>query len=134
MSYYDYTAIVQRVQQDGTMKAVTEKWLVSDEALMAALEKGEKYLAGDEAISVGCTQTKYAEVFGNPAEHLFKAKVNLITIDEASGKEKRHTVLYAVWADDIAGAEKQVRDTMNQTMCNYVLTDLSETKYIDIIS
>jgi len=135
MNYFEHTVQIKRTQQDGTEKTVSEKLLVRDLTLDLALNKAEAMYQGQgEFDSIGCNLTKIAETIGEPAEHIFEAKVQMIILDEKTQKEKKTNILYAVWADTFDEAKQRVSDVMNLNMTEHRIVSIKETKYLDIIS
>ena len=62
----------------------------------------------------------------------FSAKLQFITIDEKSEKEKRSNVNYLVQAKSIARALRYVDEVIGKSMLDYDIVSLSETKIIDV--
>lgn len=91
-----------------------------------ALQKGDK--------------EKADEVFHRPLEQQtntdtiwYKAKLQFITIDEKTGKEKRSNVTYLVEATSLHNALYNIDTAMKGTMLDYVEASVSETAIIDVL-
>ena len=95
------------------------------EELTRAVQKGDK--------------EKADEVFHRPLEQqtntdsrYYKAKLQFITIDENTGKEKRSNVTYLVEATSLHNALDNIDAVMKGTMLDYVQASVSETAIIDV--
>ncbi|MCR5680133.1 MAG: DUF4494 domain-containing protein, partial [Prevotella sp.] len=66
------------------------------------------------------------------ADRWYKAKLQFITIDEKTEKEKRSTVNYLVQAGSFNGAVKNIGDVMGSTMNDYVIASVAETTLMDV--
>ena len=79
------------------------------------------------------------EVFNRPLEkwtntdsRYYKAKLQFITIDEKTEKEKRSNVTYLVEATSLHNALDNIDTVMKGTMLDYVQASVSETAIIDV--
>lgn len=82
---------------------------------------------------------KAQEVFERPLEkqtntdiRYYKAKLQFITINENTGKEKRSNVNYLVEATSLHNALDNIDTVMKGTMLDYVQASVSETAIIDV--
>ena len=62
----------------------------------------------------------------------YDCSINMITIDEKSGKERKTKVRYLVQGDTIEKARKNVDEIMGKTMIDYNITSLKETSIMDV--
>jgi hypothetical protein len=62
----------------------------------------------------------------------YKAKLQFITIDEKTDKEKRTNVYYMVQGSSLENARMNIDKVMNGTMIDYVISSVSETKIMDV--
>ena len=77
----------------------------------------------------------YKEIFFSDdamADRWYKAKLQFITIDEKTEKEKRTGVNYLVQAGTLNGAVKNIDDVMGTTMNTYVIASVAETTLMDV--
>ena len=78
----------------------------------------------------------YKEIFFDDqdpqADRYYKAKLEFITIDERTEKEKRSRVTYLVQASDLHRAMKNVDEVMSGTMIDYEACAVDDTKIIDV--
>jgi hypothetical protein len=123
--------------ENGMTKKVTELYLV--DALSFAEAEGritkemEPYISGDFDV-VTIKRTNYSEIVEglSTADKWFKAKLNFISIDEKSGKEKKQAVHFIVRATDINNAHICVVEHMKGSMMDYEIATLDETKIMDL--
>lgn len=62
----------------------------------------------------------------------YKSKLQFITIDENTQKEKRANVYYLVEGVSLESARKNIDKVMGGTMIDYVISSVSETKIMDV--
>ena len=82
---------------------------------------------------------KADEVFHRPLDRqsntdtrYYKAKVQFITIDESTGKEKRSNVTYLVEATSLHNALGNIDKVMKGTMLDYVQASVQDTAIIEV--
>lgn len=126
------------MQEDGLRKKVTESYVVDalsfSEAETRITEEMQAYISGEFEV-VNIDPAKFAEVFfsdTDTADLWYLAKLQFITIDEKTEKEKRSTVLYLVNAGSFASAMNNVNEVMGGTMVDYVTAKIEETKIMDV--
>lgn len=137
MTLYECGIRYKRTMENGMTKKVTELYLV--DALSFAEAEGritkemEPYISGDFDV-VTIKRTNYSEVVEglSTADKWFKAKLNFISIDEKSGKEKKQAVHFIVRATDINNAHICVVEHMKGSMMDYEIATLDETKIMDL--
>jgi len=62
----------------------------------------------------------------------YKSKVQFITIDEKTEKEKRSNVYYLVEGVNLENARNNIDVVMGGTMIDYVISGVNETKIMDV--
>lgn len=62
----------------------------------------------------------------------FKAKLEFISIDEKTEKEKRNKVFYLVHGNTIDDANNIIKSIMDSTIIDYIISSVSETKIMDL--
>ena len=116
MTYYQTTARVERITDTGEQKKVSEKYLVDALTCFEAIEHTTAELHSTTNGEFEITEVKktpIAETFGNlDAEKFFIAKVNFITVDERTGKEKKTAYQWFIGADDY---EMGIREIVQYT-------------------
>ncbi|MBR1500183.1 MAG: DUF4494 domain-containing protein [Bacteroidaceae bacterium] len=126
----------EKTQEDGTQKKVTEQYVVDAlsfaEAEQRITEEMSAYISGEYEIT-DVRKAPYKEVFfDDEGDRWFKAKLQFITLDERTGKEKRTNAYYLVQAATFDGAVKNINDVMGTTMIDYEKSNISETRIIDV--
>jgi hypothetical protein len=66
------------------------------------------------------------------ADRWYKAKLQFITIDEKTEKEKKSNVNYLVQAGSFNGAVKNLDEVMGGTMIDYSIVSVAETQIMDV--
>jgi hypothetical protein len=124
--------------EDGLEKMVTEGYVVDalsfTEAEQRVMEEVSAYISGEFEVR-DIKKASYGEVFFSDAEtadRWYKAKLQFITIDEKSEKEKRSNVYYLVNAGTFTGAVKNIEEVMAGTMVDYVIASVAETALMDV--
>lgn len=137
MTLYECGIRYERTMENGMTKKVTELYLV--DALSFAEAEGritkemEPYISGDFDVFT-IKRTNISEIVEglSTADKWFKAKLNFISIDEKSGKEKKQAVHFIVRATDINNAHICVVEHMKGSMMDYEIATLDETKIMDL--
>ena len=124
--------------EDGLQKKVTEAYVVDalsfTEAETTITEEMSSYISGEFEVS-DIKKASYKEIFFSEAEvddRWYKAKLQFITIDEKTDKEKRSNVYYLVQAKSLPVAVKHIEEVMGTTLIDYVIASLAETQIMDV--
>ena len=128
----------EKTTEESLQKKVTEQYVVDalsfSEAETRIIEEMSGYISGEFEVT-DVKKATYKEVFFSDCEtedRYFKAKVQFITIDEKTEKEKRSNVYYLVQAGTLDGAVKNINEVMQGTMIDYEKSTVSETKILDV--
>ena len=128
----------EKTMEDGLQKKVTEAYVVDalsfSEAEETIIEEMSSYISGEFNVT-DIKKASYGEIFFSDqesADKWYRAKLQFITLDENSGKEKRSTVNYLVQAGSFNGAVKNLDEVMGGTMIDYVITAMTETQLMDV--
>ena len=128
----------EKTQEDGSMKKVTEQYVVDalsfTEAEAAITEEMKSYISGDYRIT-DIKMAAYHEIFFpdmDKDDKWYKAKLQFITIDEKTEKEKRSSVFYLVQAGSLTKAVGYIDEMMGKTMIDYVISSVAETQIMDV--
>jgi hypothetical protein len=124
--------------EDGMQKKVTESYVVDalsfSEAEERIIEEMSSYISGEFAVT-DIKKAAYKEIFfsdTDTADRWYKAKLQFITIDEKTAKEKKSSVNYLVNAGSFNGAVKSIDEVMGGTMIDYVIFSVTETTIMDV--
>lgn len=136
--WYEVKFQHDQTQEDGTQKKVTELYTVDalsfTEAESKITEEMKLYAFGETFIKA-ITRAPYKEIFFDERENadkFYKAKLDFITIDEKTEKEKKSTVTYLVQAASLDEAKKNINEVMGTTMVDYDIQSIAETKIVDV--
>ena len=128
----------EKVLEDGLQKKVTETYTIDalsfTEAEQRIMEEMSSYISGEFTIK-DIKIAPYKEIFFSDedmADRWYKTKLQFITIDEKTEKEKRTAVNYLVNAGTLHGAVKNIDEVMGGTMIDYVIASVAETALMDV--
>ena len=128
----------EKTMEDGMQKAVIESYTVDalsfTEAEQRIMEEMSSYISGEFEVK-DIKKATYKEIFfseNDNDDRWYKAKLQFITIDEKTEKEKRSNVYYLVQAATFQGAVKNIDQVMGGTMIDYVIASLAETTLMDV--
>ena len=128
----------EKVMEDGLQKKVVETYTIDalsfTEAEQRIMEEMSSFISGEFTIK-DIKIAPYKEIFFSDmdtADRWYKTKLQFITIDEKTAKEKRSSVNYLVNAGTLNGAVKNIDEVMGGTMIDYVIASVAETKLMDV--
>ena len=128
----------EKTMEDGQQKKVSEQYVVDalsfTEAERRITEEMSAYISGEFDVA-DIKKATYKEIFFSDAESAdrwYKAKLQFITIDEKTEKEKRSNVYYLVQAGTLPAAVKNIDEVMGGTMIDYVIASIAETQLMDV--
>lgn len=131
MSYFIATCKFEKMQENGAVKRVSEKYLCDALSIVEAdavvTENLKPYISGDFFTSK-VENSPIAEVMGDKeADRFYLAKVALITIDERSGKEKKTVSQWLIGGTDFNDAYEMLLREINNCMADIEIVSLAET-------
>ena len=128
----------EKTIEDGSQKKVKEAYTVDalsfTEAEERITEEMSAYIRGEFNVK-NIAEASYKEIFFSDlaaADKRHKAKLQFITIDEKTDKEKRSNVYYLVQAGSFMQAVKNIEEVMGTTMIDYVISSVTETAIMDV--
>ena len=137
-SWFETKIKYQKCMEDGSEKVVTESYIVEalscTEAEASIIKEMALYSHGETKVP-STKKANFSEIFFSDKDDddkWFSEKLQFITIDEKSEKEKRSNVNYLVQAKSIARALRYVDEVIGKSMLDYDIVSLSETKIIDV--
>ena len=137
-NWYECKVKYQKTMEDGAEKVVTEQYVVDalsfTEAESTMLEEMSAYVSGSISIT-GIAKAAYGEVFfsdNDADDKWYKVKLQFITIDEKTEKEKRSNVHYLVQANSLPRCVRYIDEVMGGTMMDYVIVGIAETHFLDV--
>ena len=137
-TWFECKISYEKTMEDGLQKKVNENYTVDalsfTEAEKRIMEEMSSYISGEFTVK-DIKIAPYKEIFFSDdpsADRWYKAKLQFITIDEKTEKEKRSTVTYLVQAGSFNGAVKNIEEVMGGTMIDYVIASVAETTLMDV--
>jgi len=128
----------EKTMDDGLQKKIVEAYTIDalsfTEAEQRIMEEMSAFISGEFTIK-DIKIAPYKEIFFadmDSADRWYKAKLQFITIDEKTAKEKRTSANYLVNAGTLNGAVKNIEEVMGGTMCDYVIASVAETQLMDV--
>ena len=118
----------EKTQEDGMPKSVTETYVVD------GIDFGDAFKCISEFDIVAMKMAQYAEIalYKSQGNVFYRVKINMITIDEKTDKQKKTPLFLLVRADNINEARKAVDDEyMKGTMTDYEISSVVETKIVE---
>ena len=119
-------------------KKVTEQYIVDAMSFTEAEQRITKemgcYINGDFEV-VTEKITNYSEVIPSDnaeADRWYKVKINIVTIDERTDKEKKNAVYYLIQAKDIDDARRMTNKFMEGSVLDWDCEAVQETKVMDV--
>ena len=133
--YFEVKVKMQKTQEDGTQKKVSEQYVVEaatfGEAERRITECLKPYIEGEFNVT-DIKIAGYALIVGGDenADKYFKAKVTFVALDETTGKEKKTSELYLVQSETLESAESDVKNYLNDG--NTTISSIAETAILDV--
>ena len=142
MNWYQVKARLERVQDDGSQKIVSENYLVqafSFGMAEGAIQKEIAPFASGEFDIISVARKNYSEVIesnlGNEiADKWYKCKVNLVTLNERNGKDMKTSKYFLVQSSSALTAHKEVDEFMSDGISDYELEQVDETKILEVFT
>ena len=135
--YFEVKVKMQKTQEDGTQKKVSEQYVVEaatfGEAERRITECLKPYIE-DEFNVTDIKIAGYVQIVGGDenADKFFKAKVTFVALDETTGKEKKTSELYLVQSETLESAESDVKNYLNDG--NTTISSIAETAILDVFT
>ena len=135
--YFEVKVKMQKTQEDGTQKKVSEQYVVEaatfGEAERRITECLKPYIEGEFDVT-DIKIAGYSQIVGGDenADKFFKAKVTFVALDETTGKEKKTSELYLVQSETLESAESDVKNYLNDG--NTTISSIAETVILDVFT
>jgi hypothetical protein len=137
--WFETKVAYDKLSDDGSTIKAKESYVVEANTFGGAenkiTEEMEAYICGEFKVVDCIREARYREVFfSDNAEDdkWYKAKLQFITFDENTEKEKKTAVFYLVQAADFAAAHRHIREVMDKTMIDYEVDTVAETKFMEV--
>ena len=138
-SWFECAVSYEKVQENGTQKKITEKYVVEafsfTEAEKQIIDELRNYVSGELTVK-GIVPAQYKEIFFSVSDvesRWFKVNVKFISLDE-SHKEKCTNVIYLVQGSGISSAKAYIENILSGSMSDFDLCGINETKILDVFT
>lgn len=135
-NFFEVVVKVLQTQEDGSEKKVREVYAIEassfTEAEALITEEMKPYKEYD---IVNINPTPYKEIFLSDNandENFFKAKLEFITVNEKTEKEKRTKVVYLIQALSIKTAQHYIENIMGSVQLDYRNVAIVESPVLDV--
>ena len=121
----------EKTRENGSLKTITEPYLVDalsfTEAEARITNEMMPYTSGAFSVSA-VKRSNISEIFWDEnGDHFYKAKINLITLDENTGAERKKAIYILVQASDLNQAAKNLAEGMRGTVSDYEVASIGKT-------
>lgn len=135
MSYIETAATYDKLQENGAVKRVTDKFIVDalsfTEAESRTIEEITPYLSGEFSVSA-VKKTKISDLFGDKeSDRFYLAKVAYLQIDEKTAKEKKIIAQWLIGAKDFAEAYSILKEEIGKCVADIEIQSLVETPIVE---
>ena len=135
--WYQVKVKYDKMQDNGCMKQVTDVYVVDalsfTEAEARIAEHVQPYISGEFQVT-DIKRANYSEVWEEQAAfYWFEAQLEFITINEATGAEKRTKQRMLVQADNLQGAMNAVGKNMRGTMTDFDEVCIKATPIVEVV-
>ena len=120
----------------GAIKSVTEPYLVDalsfTEAEARITKEMEPFVSGELTVTA-VRQGRFEDVlYHEGGDRWYKVKINMITIDEKTGAEKRSASFSLVQASEFKLALDYFLEAMKSVLFDFEIVNITEMAYIDV--
>lgn len=136
--YFETKVRYDKMHENGTVKAVTEPYLVDaltcTEAEARITEKLQPYISGDFSVT-SVKQSKLSDIVFTTdaeAEWYYLVKANFPTIDEKTAAEKANISAILVQAADFNDAKNKFEEFMHDSMADWEYVSIALTPIVDV--
>ena len=120
----------------GAIKSVTEPYLVDalsfTEAEARITKEMEPFVSGELTVTA-VRKVRFEDVlYHEGGDRWYKVKINMITIDEKTGAEKRSASFILVQASEFKLALDYFLEAMKSVLFDFEIVNITEMAYIDV--
>lgn len=135
-TWFEVKAKYVKIDDDGKERKVNETYLVDavscTEAEARLTEELLKMVRGEFSVGKVVTSNIIEIIAHETGEYWWKAKISIVTIDEAAGKEKKINNYFLVAADDLKEALKRLEEGLSYILVPYQITALTLSPIVDV--
>ena len=135
-NWFECKISYDKTTDDGTLRKVLEAYLIDaisfTEVEMRIINEMRPHVSGEFMVR-DIKRVRFSESFLNDqGDRYYRAKINLISLDEKNGTEKRTAVQILAQASTILDAINVISNGMKGTMSDYEIVSVTETALIDV--
>lgn len=136
-TWFESKVKYMKTSESGSETMVTENFLLDavsyTDAETRIIRQMQQIVRGGEFSVVDIKKSRIAEVFPyDDGEWWFKATINLVTVDEEAGKEKKMKAQYLIMADDIKEALTRLDESLEYLVIPFVTSALAVSTIVDV--
>lgn len=136
-TWFESKVKYMKVSESGNEQMVTENFLLDavsyTDAETRIIRKMQEMVRGGEFTIADIKKSRISEVFPfETGEWWFKATINLVTVDEDAGKEKKMRTYYLVMADDIEEALERLEESLSYLVIPFVTSAMAVSTIVDV--
>lgn len=137
MEWFECKVAYEKENEDGKFKKTTEHYLVDalsfTEAETITIEKVTDLIGGSFDVDA-VKKEKINEIFRSEnGEGIWvKAKVEFITVDEISGKEKRTKANMYQQSKDMFSVASDLKTNLKESVVDWEIKSVTETKILEV--
>lgn len=133
--YYEVKVRLDKTQENGLVKKVTETYLVDavsfTEAEARIIKEITPFATGEFEIA-NIKKARYAEIFFSGEDRYYECRLEFITLDEKTGYEKKIRQTVLVQASDLKDAMSRLSEAMRGVLADYNAVSIKETNILDV--
>ncbi len=136
-TWFESKVKYMKVSESGREQMVTENFLLDavsfTDAETRMINKMQEIVKGGEFSVIDIKKSRIAEIFQyDDGEWWYKVTINLVTVDEEAGKEKKLRTYYLIMADTINEALKRLEESLSYLVIPYVVTAIAVSTIVDV--
>lgn len=134
--WFECKAKYVKIDDDGREKKVSETYMVDavsvTDAETRTIQELTKCVRGEMQV-VKASSSNIIEIFPHETgEYWWKAKIQMVTIDENAGKEKKVNNYFLVAADDAKQAIQRLEEGLSYILVPYRIASIGVSPIIDV--
>lgn len=135
-TWFEVRAKYIHIDDDGRERKVNGVYLVDavsvTDAEARTIKELSQMIRGEMQV-VKASSSNIVEIFPHETgEYWWKAKISIVTIDEAAGKEKKVNNYFLVAADNAKQALQRLKEGLSYILVPYQVTALSISPIVDV--
>lgn len=135
-TWFECKVKYQKMDQNGKERTVNESYLIDavsfTDTEARIIEELATMVRGEFTVT-DIRKSKISEVFPHDGgEWWYRVSINLTTVDEEAGKEKKLRSFYLVQADDVKEAVQFIEQDLSFLIVPYVITSIGVSNIIDV--